>query len=72
MPYCPYYPAVRLRGLSEKKNVTGTWCIDLKTKADIYEETFNLLSVTLTSSSLRNLMIIYHILSPKPTFKYLS
>ena len=65
MDRCPFKQALR-------KNVTDTWCIDLKTKADIYEETFNFLSVTLTSSSLRNLMIIYHSLRLKPTFKYLS
>ena len=43
---CPFKRALR-------KNVTDTWCIDLKTKADIYKETLNFLSVTLTSSSLR-------------------
>ena len=52
MDRCPFKQALR-------KNFTDR-CIDLKANADIYEETFNFLSVTLTSSSLRNLMITYH------------
>ena len=61
MDKCPFKRALR-------KNVTDTWCIDLKTKADIYNlqftkaDIYNLqfLICNFNKFILKTLMIIYH------------